>query len=32
MMEIRKTEVFVQWLDSLRDLQARTHVLVRIER
>ncbi|NET61232.1 MAG: type II toxin-antitoxin system RelE/ParE family toxin [Symploca sp. SIO2E6] len=32
MMEVRKTEVFVKWLDSLRDLQARTRVLVRIER
>ena len=32
MLEIRKTEVFVEWLDSLRDLQARTRVLVRIER
>ncbi len=32
MMEIRKTKVFVKWLDSLRDLQARTRVLVRIER
>jgi len=31
-MEIRKTKVFVKWLDSLRDLQARTRVLVRIER
>ncbi len=32
MMEIRKTEAFVQWLDSLRDLQGRSRVLVRIER
>jgi putative addiction module killer protein len=32
MSEIRKTEVFVRWLDGLRDLQARTRVLVRIER
>ena len=32
MAELRKTEVFVKWLDSLRDLQARTRVLVRIER
>jgi putative addiction module killer protein len=31
-MEIRKTELFAKWLDSLRDLQARTRVLVRIER
>lgn len=32
MAELRKTEVFVTWLDNLRDLQARTRVLVRIER
>jgi putative addiction module killer protein len=32
MVEIRKTDVFVAWLDSLRDIQARVRVLVRIER
>lgn len=32
MIEIRKTEVFVQWLDGLRDIKARSRVLVRIER
>ena len=32
MAEIRKTEVFVKWLDGLRDIQARSRVLVRIER
>jgi putative addiction module killer protein len=32
MIEIRKTEVFVSWLDSLRDIHARARVLVRIER
>lgn len=32
MLEIRKTEVFAKWLDSLRDIQARARVLVRIER
>jgi putative addiction module killer protein len=32
MMEIRKTEVFVNWLDDLSDLNARVRVLVRIER
>lgn len=32
MIEIRKTEVFAQWLDGLRDLQARARILVRIER
>lgn len=32
MIEIRKTEVFVQWLDSLRDLRGRARVLARIDR
>jgi putative addiction module killer protein len=32
MLEIRKTEIFVNWLDSLRDGQSRARVLVRIER
>lgn len=32
MIEIRKTEAFSQWLDSLHDLQARARVQVRIER
>ncbi|MDB5815902.1 MAG: type toxin-antitoxin system RelE/ParE family toxin [Rhodocyclales bacterium] len=32
MLEIRKTEIYAQWIDSLRDLQARARVLVRIER
>jgi putative addiction module killer protein len=32
MVEIRKTEAFVKWLDGLRDIQARSRVLVRIER
>ncbi len=32
MIEIRKTEVFVQWLDGLRDIKARSRVLARIER
>jgi putative addiction module killer protein len=32
MLEIRKTEVFIKWLDNLYDIQARTRVLVRIER
>lgn len=31
-MEIRKTEIFAQWLDSLRDIQARARVQARIER
>ena len=32
MIEIRKTEVFADWLDGLRDMQARLKVLVRINR
>ena len=31
-LEIRKTETFVRWLDSLEDLRARARVQVRIER
>ena len=32
MVEIRKTEIFVQWLDNLADIQARARVQARIER
>jgi putative addiction module killer protein len=32
MMEIRKTKIFANWLDKLRDIQARARVLVRIKR
>jgi putative addiction module killer protein len=32
MIEIRKTENYVQWIDNLRDHQARARVLARIER
>ncbi len=32
MIEVRKTEVYVKWLDSLRDARARARVLVRVER
>ena len=31
-MEIRKTDVYVKWLDGLRDIRARARVLARIER
>ena len=31
-MEIRKTDVYVKWLDGLRDIRARGRVLARIER
>jgi len=32
MIDIRKTEHFANWLDNLRDIQAKARVLVRIER
>ncbi len=32
MFEIRRTEVYVQWLDGLRDVRARARILVRVER
>ncbi len=32
MIEIRKTAVFAQWLDELRDIKARARVQIRIER
>lgn len=32
MIEIHKTDVYVQWLDSLRDINARARVLARVER
>lgn len=32
MIEVRKTAVFAQWLDGLRDIQARARIQVRIER
>jgi putative addiction module killer protein len=31
-LEIRKTEIFAQWLDGLRDLRARARVQARLER
>jgi putative addiction module killer protein len=32
MLEIRKTSVFAQWIDGLRDAKGRARILVRIER
>ena len=32
MLEIRKTDIYAQWIDSLRDLHARARIQVRIER
>ena len=31
-VEIRKTEAFAKWIDSLRDIRARARILARIER
>lgn len=32
MPEVRKTELFIKWLDSLRDGRARAKILVRLRR
>jgi putative addiction module killer protein len=32
MLDIRKTDTYAQWLDSLRDMKARARVLARVER
>jgi putative addiction module killer protein len=32
MYEMRKTDTYAQWLDSLRDIHARARVQVRVER
>jgi len=32
MVEIRKTDAFAEWIDTLRDIQARARVQARIER
>ena len=32
MLELRKTEVYAKWLDSLRDVHVRARIMVRIER
>jgi putative addiction module killer protein len=32
MIQIRKTEHFVRWLDDMRDIQGRARILARIER
>lgn len=32
MLEIRRTEIYVQWIDGLRDMRARARILVRVER
>ena len=32
MIDIRKTDIFVKWLDNLKDRRARARVLARIDR
>jgi putative addiction module killer protein len=32
MIEIRKTEAYANWLDGLRDINARARVMTRVER
>jgi putative addiction module killer protein len=32
MFEVRKTETYAKWLDSLQDINARSRILVRVER
>ena len=32
MVEIRKTDLFADWLDGLNDIRARSRILARIER
>ena len=32
MIKIRKTEVYAKWLDNLKDVLGRAHILVRVER
>lgn len=32
MIEIRKTDIYAKWLDSLSDIRARARILVRVER
>lgn len=32
MIEIRKTDIYAKWLDSLHDIHARSRILARVER
>jgi len=32
MIEMKKTDVYAQWLDDLRDIRARARVRARVER
>jgi putative addiction module killer protein len=31
-LQIRKTDVYAEWIDNLRDMQGRARILVRLER
>jgi putative addiction module killer protein len=31
-LQIRKTDIYAEWIDNLRDLQGRARILVRVER
>jgi len=31
-LQIRKTDVYAEWIDNMRDQQARARILVRVER
>jgi len=31
-MDVRKTDFYIKWIDSLRDINARARILVRVER
>lgn len=32
MYQLRKTQLFAEWIDGLRDIQGRARILIRIER
>ena len=32
MLQIRKIDIYAEWIDNLRDLQGRARILVRVER
>ena len=32
MLQIRKTDIYAEWIDNLRDLKGRARILVRVER
>ncbi len=32
MIEVRKTDIYAEWIDGLRDIKARARILMRVER